>query len=394
MVALPEQVGRPDPVEPLGYDGRVRALWSVLCWFCLVAAGSARAEETGEFTSDVQALYRVAACGGDGPVPAAFDAREVAAHCRTLGGAVKDFRRHWLQHAGPFFTRLVPAGLPEAVVYPFGGGDLLAALLVFPDAREYTTLSLERAGDVRALGAVPRHQLGDALGAVREQVIHLFRVAHSKTDDMRHLARRRLPVELIDALVGLAVTGYEPVSLRYFELQPDGTLAYLERAAIESAGAEAGRRLANVEIEFQGTGGVRKVFRHIAANLDDAHLEADPAVLRHLEARGRVAAMTKAASYLLWWRSFTRIREYLLGHMEWMVSDSTGVPLEEARAAGFEQVTYGRFVGPFFAGERRKTEAFVRLWKDSPYRPLAFRFGYPDSGGNSHLMVTRRMTAH
>lgn len=370
----------------------MRVLWWVLCWLCLVAAGSARAEETGEFTADAQVLYRVAACGGDGPVPAGFDAREVAAHCRTLDRAVKDFRRHWLRHAGPFFAKLVPTGLPEAVVYPFGGGDLLAALLVFPDAREYTTLSLERAGDVRALAAVPRHGIGPALGAVREQVIHLFRLAHSKTDDMRHLARRRLPVELIDALVALAVAGYHPVSLRYFELRPDGTLAYLERAEIEGAGAEAARRLANVEIEFQGAGDVRKVFRHIAANLDDDHLMADPAVLHHLEAKGRVAAMTKAASYLLWWRSFTRIREYLLGHMDWMVSDSTGVPREEARAAGFEQVTYGRFVGPFFAGERRKTEAFVQLWKDSPYRPLVFRFGYPDSGGHSHLMVTRRMT--
>jgi len=212
---------------------------------------------------------------------------------------------------------------------------------------------------------------------------------------MRHLARRRLPVELIDALVGLAVAGYEPLSLRYFELRPDGTLEYLKRAELEGADAEAARaRMVNVEIEFQGQGGARKVFRHIAANLDDAHMAADPAVLRHLEAKGRVTAMTKAASYLLWWRSFTSIREYLLGHMEWMVSDSTGVPAEDARAAGFEQVPYGRFVGPFFPGERRQTEAFVRLWKDRPYRPLAFRFGYPDSGGHSHLMVTRRMASH
>jgi hypothetical protein len=372
----------------------VRAVWWVLCGFYLLAAGSARAEETGEFTSDVQVLFRVAACAGDAPVPARFDAREVAAHCHALDRAVKDFRRHWLRRAGPFFAKLVPAGLPDVVVYPFGGGDLLAALLVFPEAREYTTLSLERAGDVRALGAVPRHQLGEALEAVRGQVIHLFRIAHSRTRDMRLLARRRLPVELIDALVGLAIAGYQPLSLRYFELRPDGTIQYLQRAEIESAGAEAGQRMGNVEIEFQGRGGVRKVFRHIAANLDDAHLETDPAALRHLEAKGRVAAMTKAASYLLWWRSFTRMREYLLGHMEWMVSDSTGIPLEDARAAGFEQVPYGRFVGPFFAGERRKTEAFVRLWQDSPYRPLAFRFGYPDSGGHSHLMVTRRMPSH
>ena len=40
--------------------------------------------------------------------------------------------------------------------------------------------------------------------------------------------------------------------------------------------------------------------------------------------------MTKAASYLLWWKEFSLIRNYLLKNMVWMISDSTGIPTDHA----------------------------------------------------------------
>ena len=68
-----------------------------------------------------------------------------------------------------------------------------------------------------------------------------------------------------------------------------------------------------------------RVFRHIAANLDNDHVAKDPGVLKHLESKGRVFAITKAASYLLWWESFTTVRDYLVKNVDFMISDSTGL---------------------------------------------------------------------
>ena len=50
-----------------------------------------------------------------------------------------------------------PKDLPTALVYPFGGGDLMAALQLFPEATEITTISLELAGDPRRWRALPCH---------------------------------------------------------------------------------------------------------------------------------------------------------------------------------------------------------------------------------------------
>src|SRR5262249_53175076 len=99
---------------------------------------------------EARLLYRVAACRGDAEVPKAWQA-VVAQHCALLAPLVEGYQRDWLAVAAPFLAQLRPRDLPPFVVYPFGGGDLLSALATFPDANEYTTVSLEAAGDLRGL---------------------------------------------------------------------------------------------------------------------------------------------------------------------------------------------------------------------------------------------------
>jgi hypothetical protein len=132
------------------------------------------------------------------------------------------------------------------------------------------------------------------------------------------------------------------------------------------------------------------VHRHIAANLNDPNLAKQPALLRHLEAKGRVTAMTKAASYLLWRPDFSTLRNYLLDNMELMLSDSTGIPPRYARAAGFQQKTYGRFNGSLLHASERHNDDFRALWQRQPFRRVSFRFGYVDNKSRPHLLLTQR----
>ena len=118
-------------------------------------------------------------------------------------------------------------------------------------------------------------------------------------------------------------------------------------------------------------------------------MNADDRVIKHLAQKGKVAVMTKAASFLLWYDDFTKIRNYLLDHIAWMISDASGIPPSYAGPAGFEQITYGDFVGPYFIQDEHTRAGFVKLWAKQPHRPLPFRFGYPDSAKHNHLMITR-----
>ncbi len=352
------------------------------------------------FLPEAQTLFRVAACGGTGEIPPRFDSAVVTRHCDELVRAYEDYRRTWVNVAKPFLAALRPQNLPSVVVYPFGGGDLASALATFPGAEQITTISLEPAGDVRPIDTLAPDRLAFELSEHRVHLERLFEKAHSRTDNLEKESKTTLPGEIVFALAALVVHGDEPVALRYFRLNPNGSLDYVTRDDIEAAKTPAERRalFANAELSFRRLGdpsSAVQVLRHVSFNLDDTHLKADPSLVEYLNATapdGKVAVMTKAATHLLWSDHFSLLRNWLVAHTDWMVSDSTGIPPRIAVPAGFTQDAYGTFEGPapFGDPDPRDGEDLKRLFKAQPKRELAFRYGYPDRAGHAHLLVTHR----
>ena len=391
-------------------------LWSGLLfaaiWLLLSATPSCAAQmpdQQGEdFGADAKLLYRVVACSGSTPLPANIDRAVVARHCQIMKARMERYRRVYLVRARPFLATLRPTGLPDTVVYPFGGGDLLAALTTYPDARRITTLSLELSGDPRRITKIDSQRLDQSLDLVDRNVGWLLAANDSTSETLKGSQQGDLPGQLSYFIVALAVHGFEPVSLRYFHVQADGTLHYYSAAEVHSmesriAAARHGKwtspdfseAFANSELTFRAINGQGplRIHRHIGANLRDDSLRENGPILTYLRSQGRVAAMTKAASYCLWSPSFSRIRNYLLKNMVFMISDGTGIPPEFAKRAGFVQVTYGSFKGAMCFDDCPSTEyadEFRDLWASQPERKLDFRYGYVDAKRSNHLLVTRR----
>jgi hypothetical protein len=378
---------------------RLAVACSITALAVLCDVRAAAADPAGhDFIAEARALLAVGACA-EGPLPA-VNPEIVAAHCKAVRAAQAEYRASWIAAASTFFAAHVPATIPKTVVYPFAGGDLSTALTVFPDADEITTLSLEPAGDPTALARLDDKQLRTALGVVATELRSLYRANFSVTMNMISAMRGgRLPTQLIFGLSALAMHGYEPVSLRYFKLTPSGGIAYLTDADIERLArmtnvSKRNRAYANIELGFRKAGAARvQIYRHIQANLDDEHLKADPSPLRHLEHKGTVSAMTKAASYLLTFEAFKTMRAYLIGHVAWMVSDTTGLSPLNGKPAGFVYETWGEFVTPNMAAGFLSAPAWKAEFAAQPKRPLAFRFGYPDRQLHGHLVIMTRPAA-
>jgi hypothetical protein len=319
------------------------------------------------------------------------------------------YRKQYATVAKPFLAKLRPAGIPETVIYPFGGGDLLSALTTYPDAGEVDTISLELAGDPRRLPHLSKQQLADSLALIRGTIGGLLTQNDSTSDSLMKTQQGELPGELSFFMVALAVYDLEPVSLRYFRIGKDGTLTYLTKADVAAVEKKNARRrkgswtspdfseaFANSELAFRArgvSGAPLQIHRHIGANLGDDAFARDSSLLKYLRSKGRVSAMTKAASYCLWNPNFTQIRDYLLANMDFMVSDSTGIPPEFAKKAGFVQEAYGSFAGSFLDASPKYNDEFKKLWASGPRRGLPFRYGYVDASHSYHMIVTRRAPA-
>ena len=382
------------------------SLVAVTVLACVSAvAAPAVAEDGADFIRDAKLFYRIVACGGTEPLPDGIDAPTVQAHCAEMARRYQHYTEKYVTPARAFFAPLRPATVPTTVVYPFGGGDLGSALVTFPDAREITTISLEHAGDPTRLGKLDKKQLRAALAAFRDASEGLLALYDSTSENMRKLERGGIPGQLSFHITGMTALGFEPVSLKYFTLNPDGTLHYLTWAEVDALAPKKAKKVKggwvdtdfseafnNMELSFRKAGDPQAplvVHRHMAANLANKAFKDSP-LHKHLLAKGKFAAMTKAASYLMWTDSFSEIRNLLLGNMVWMASDSTGMPPRYAKKAGFVQTTYGTFTGPFLEEADKSTgEAMAKMWSSQPHRKLPFRYGYPDANANLHLMITQ-----
>jgi hypothetical protein len=372
--------------------------------FVAVAASVAQADEPRDFIGDAKLFYRVVACGGSDALPANLDPAVVDRHCAAMQKLFDEFDKTYAQPAATFFATVRPAGLPTSVVYPFGGGDLASALVTYPDARDITTISLEHSGDPTRLGKLSKGQLAGSLGNYRAAIDGLLSLHDSTTENMLKLEQGGIPGQLSFHITGMRAMGYEPVSLKFFRFEDDGSIHYYSQADIDALAKKKAKKIKekwvdtdfseafnHMELVFRKAGQPNApliTHRHVAWNLGDKAFKGSP-LEKYLVAKGKVVALTKAASYLIWDGGFSAVRQYLLDNMVWMASDSTGIPPRWAKKGGFTQTTYGTFTGPFLEEANKDVgEAMVKLWQSQPKRKLPFRYGYPDMDKHVHLMIT------
>lgn len=367
------------------------------------AAAPAPANEPASFDAELKALREIVACDErvtDAALPEGVTTKWVNASCKDVKRRIANFKKRWLTKAQPFLAGIVPADIPKTVVYPFGGADLLTALTVYPAATSITTLSLEWVGDPRGITRMEAGELKSNVKTHHAFLQKLFYVNHNKTIDLQDLNQSPIPAPLAFALTALDLLGYEPIDARWFRFAADGTIEYLtpEMIAAFDATPAAKKQKArneffgNVEVRFKKSGDAAapvQTWRHVRANLHDSEFKTSP-VLAHLNTLGTIAGMTKAASYLIWREDFSVIRDYLLDHMTWMISESSGIAPYHAAAKGFVQDTWGTFEGNMFPGARKAELAFIDLWKTNEHKALPFTFGYPDKNDHDHMLVTRK----
>jgi hypothetical protein len=390
--------------------------WARVVVLPLVLVAAARAPALAaprDFTAEVRTLYAVAACG-EAP-PAGYDAAVVSAHCKELATPVASWKKHWRDLAAPFFRELLGGKYPQTIVYPFGGGDLSTLLVVYPDATEYTTLSLEGMGDPRPITGLAGAGAKDAAARTKKLAAELAKIRRIAGPNLNWAWNTTiqlsidssetglgLPGILTLALIALDANGYEPIEARYFTLAEKGAIDHMDPADLEAFDAAAARpakhkatnsvqqgAFNNIEIVFRKKGdpsAPKKTFRHITGDLSDAGLAKQSAPLDHLAQKKDIAAMTKGASYLLWKAEFSKVRDYLLASMKHMISDDTGIPPRYAKPAGFTTDIWGTYTGPFFAWARGPVaNEMVALFRGNK-RPQTFRFGYYDASKRSVLM--------
>lgn len=269
-------------------------------------------------------------------------------------------------------------GPSRQVTYLFGGPDLISALALFPEARSYALGGLEPVGKlVNPLELAPE-QLRASLAALRKSTEVIMSFNHFITKDMKtDLQSSAFQGVFPIMLVFLSFTDTRIESAERLTLMPDGSMVPGEKEGGQAA----------LRIVFQPSPLVPPAeVTYLQADLSDAALKKNRAVLDWLNLRGPSTGYLKAASYLLHSDSFSAVRNFLLENCTAILQDDSGIPLSAFRSAAWRLICFGAYTNPLEIFAQYDQPALRDIYAAGAF-PLPFGFGYRWQRGESTMML-------
>ncbi|MBM3294460.1 MAG: hypothetical protein FJY82_08030 [Candidatus Aminicenantes bacterium] len=283
-------------------------------------------------------------------------------------------------------------GETETLFYPFGGPDLLTALVLFPKAGTYILQGLEY------VGRLPAFEGGTGAARVKPYTRNLFDTL-SDFFKKSYFATKRMEAspggDKVDGVLPLLVlflkrTNHDIASVRRLDL--------LETGEVEESPYPGERprfrRPYGVKISFFAAGSGRlRTLVYFSADFVDSVFRPDSAFLRYLEALPFETAFIKSASYLMHFREFSNIRGILLRRCRFLLQDDTGIPFRHFSDEDWDIRLYGEYAKPAgdFAGVEQ-IDLRTAFADPARVRPLPFQLGSPRSAGKDAVIYLRRKT--
>lgn len=287
---------------------------------------------------------------------------------------------------------------PATVFYPFGGADILHSSLFFPCGRNTVMIGLEPPGTIADPAKLSEAARRRYLGAVRQSLFSIIEFSFFRTlamrDDFASVLDGVAPV----LVVFLARLDYELLAFKEIRIVSDG------RAMTKSAYEE----LKKTDPSLSAVPGVQIFYRtqkegpvhsvaYFSTDISNTGLEKTPYFLPAIKKQfsDPTIGYLKAASYLMHRDNFSEIRDFILDESEFLLGDSSGIPIQYMKDGRWKLVYYGRYDQPiklFSVRHQPDLKADFRN-KKNDIRDLPIGIGYNYIKGTSHMVLGIKQAA-
>jgi hypothetical protein len=258
------------------------------------------------------------------------------------------------------------------VFYPFAGPDFATVERLYPDARRYVLVALQRAEPPPALAGASAEDVTGFLGRFGDAWKQFAYMGFFRTLDLEEEAKRPgLRAGTTGRLIAFAArAGYRVVAVNPVRVNAAGTAL---EAHPGSRSEHATWDSVRILLEKDG----RKVeLDYVRMNLANRALEARPHLRAWIESMAANRTVLKAASHLLQSERFSVMRDALLAHAPSIVQDETGIEYSTL-SKRFEVRLYGRFTKPHALFDKEAQRALADAYQArSDVKPLSFRVSY------------------
>ena len=266
----------------------------------------------------------------------------------------------------------------NTLYYMFSGPDFMYANAFYPSANTYLMAGLEPVGAIptateRTVASLPR---------IQQSIGTSLRLSFFITNHMRsQLTGGDLAGTLPILYVYIARSGKTIRDVSLVNLDRDGT--------VHPAKGEARNMVPGVKIVLGSGSGPTQTVYYFRTDVSNSGLQAS-GFLKFAATLGNGNGLIKSASYLMHSGNFSHIRDFIMGHSQYVVQDDSGIPLAAFRPESWNFQPFGAYLGPIAIFPGRSQPRLGELFKKAKAPPLDFGIGYRHRGHDSNLLLAVR----
>jgi hypothetical protein len=277
------------------------------------------------------------------------------------------------------------------VFYPFSGPDVMYMQGFYPNGTTYVLAGLEMPGTILEPAGYEGKDLDAQFDGLRQGISSLFERSFFVTGEMsRQLRGQKVDGVLPVILTLLARTGNTIENVRNVEIGDDGKLAELPQAKPKKQ-PPPGDKPDGLEVVYHKDGETkqRKLY-YFRLDLGPG-LDINPSFLTFSSQFGKPETLIKSASFLLHWKQFIKLRDYIVANSTQIVQDDTGIRYEILRKQKWNVRLYGSYGRPDKPFQSQYQNDMRDAFEEpGRVKPLGFSMGYGTGRRASHVIVAER----
>ncbi len=275
-----------------------------------------------------------------------------------------------------------PGADMDLCFYPFAGPDFINAYLVYPGAKTYILVGLEKGGGVPSLSRMSKTNIHKGMDMLVQGFRIFMKLNFYRTLGMQvDLDKSPFTGTVPHILAQMGMLDLVPVAAYKVVMNSSGMLSY--------SVLKEGDYSDSTAIDFRNSNGEMKRVVYLQLDLSDGSLVNHENWAVWLKNIGPCVGIMKAASYLLHMHGFEIMRNVVLSNMQVIVQDDSGIPYRLIKSK-YDITLFGDYNAPNSVFPTRIQQDLIEAHKSLKKHPLDFQFSYNMKGGLRNLMVAKR----
>ena len=277
----------------------------------------------------------------------------------------------------------------DTILYPFSGPDIPNAFTIYPNASKYILIGLEAGGFLPTLVGDSDEKKTKGLRELNSSLDSISRLNFFLTNKMKINITAAVYQGTAPVIISyMGIMGYDVLEIKPITFGSSGEIKYLTEEDI-SKDINFKKGFVSLEIKFRDKNSKTKTLYYISGNVSNQGLEKDPSILEFLKTQGRFSATFKAASFLLHYDQFTRIRDFILSTTDLIVMDDTGPRIKDLKK-DFDIKVFGIYTRPIALWPNMFQQDLKDLHTEQKPLPIPFKYGYGTLNKTYHLIIANR----